>query len=123
MLTYANFNPECSKREEKEMIYHNQLNLYQQLQQINVLLLSSMHLLNVQPYDYLPLRDYKFEDFMVSYFAIRLKSRKFGCNYFCREIDLNYWKSFFGNSPALLPSHLMRIETSSKLECIAEQKS
>ena len=87
MLTYAHFNPECSKREEKEMIYHNQLNLYQQLQQINILLLSSMHLLNVQPYDYLPLRDYKFEDFMVSYVAIRLKSRKFGCNYFCREID------------------------------------
>ena len=87
MLTYAHFNPECSKREEEEMIYHNQLNLYQQLQQINVLLLSSMHLLNVQPYDYLPLRDYKFEDFVVSYVAIRLNGRKFGCNYFCREID------------------------------------
>ena len=98
MLTYAHFNPECSKREEKEMVYHNQLNLYQQLQQINVLLLSSMHLLNVQPYDYLPLRDYKFQDFMVSFVAIRSKVESLVVTIFVEKLillkllEIIFWK-------------------------------
>ena len=98
MLTYAHFNPECSKREEKEMIYHNQLNLYQQLQQINVLLLSSMHLLNVQPHDYLPLRDYKFQDFMVSFVAIRSKVESLVVTIFVEKLillkllEIIFWK-------------------------------
>ena len=64
VLTYVHFNPQCFKlKEKKKDISKPQLRLYQQLQLILVLLISSMRLLNEQPCDYLPLRDYRVEDF------------------------------------------------------------
>ena len=73
----------CRKRNDISKL---QLRLYQQLQLIHVLIPSSMRLLNVQPCDYLPLRDNKVEDLW--YLSCNsIQTQRFGSNYLCRATD------------------------------------